>query len=197
MLNGFGVCYEFLAFYDAHGGQKNFGNPISSFEFQQDGRLVQYFEGARFEWHPELGTGQNVMLADLGRIYFNAHEDGSRMKSSQPLNAIPVLLSHPKSIQALSFVEKSVTLPDDTQKIYVIVQDQALGQVPDATGSVTIHLSKGQEVTYLVTTDQSGMAVIPAVAFKGQNPGELVTVDVEISYQGLKASSSTSFRIWR
>ena len=65
-LNGFGVCYEFLTFYDQHGGQDRFGNPISGSEFQPGGRLVQYFERARFEWHPELPAGQNVMLADLG-----------------------------------------------------------------------------------------------------------------------------------
>ena len=34
-------------------------------------------KGQRFEWHPELAAGQNVMLADLGGIYFNAHEDAT------------------------------------------------------------------------------------------------------------------------
>ena len=197
ILNGFGVCYEFLTFYDAHGGQSRFGNPISSFEFQPDGRLVQYFEGARFEWHPDLKPGQNVMLADLGRIYFNAHEDASRLKSNQAQDAIPVRITPPLSLRTLAFVGSSVTLPKDTQKVYVIVQDQSLSPVSGATGSVTIHLSEGHSLTYLVTTDSSGIAVIPEISFSGQVPGSLVTVEVAMSFQGLSAKADTSFRIWR
>ena len=48
VFNGFGVCYDFLAFFNQHGGLARFGNPISAFEFLPDGRIVQYFERARF-----------------------------------------------------------------------------------------------------------------------------------------------------
>jgi len=196
-LNGFGICYEFLTFYDQHGGQARFGNPISGSEFQPGGRLVQYFERARFEWHPELSAGQNVMLADLGGIYFNAHEDATWLNSSLPLDNIPLLIKPPLSLQALAFVARSVTLPDDAQKVFVIVQDQTLSPVPGADGTVTVHLSTGQSLVYPVTTDENGIGVVPSIAFNGQLPGSPVNVDVSMSFQGLTASTSTSFLIWR
>src|SRR5262245_52283031 len=42
----------FLEFWREHGGQLIFGYPISE-EIVEDGRIVQYFERARFEYHPE------------------------------------------------------------------------------------------------------------------------------------------------
>jgi hypothetical protein len=197
ILNGFGICYEFLTFFNEHGGQARFGNPISGSEFQPDGRLVQYFERARFEWHPELAAGQNVMLAELGGIYFDGHEDATWLNSSLPLDNIPLLIKPPLSLQTLAFVAKAVTLPDDTQRVFVIVQDQTLSPVPGANGSVTVHLSKGQDLVYPVTTDENGMGVVPSISFSGQLSGGQVAVDVSMSYQGLTASTTTSFLIWR
>jgi hypothetical protein len=197
ILNGFGICYEFLAFFSEHGGQDRFGNPISGSEFQPDGRLVQYFKRARFEWHPELAAGQNVMLADLGGIYFNAHEDATWLNSSLPVDNIPLLIKPPLSLQTLAFVARSVTLPDDTQKLFVVVQDQTLSPVPGANGTVTVQLTTGQELVYPVTTDADGIGLIPSRSFIGQLPGRPVTVDVSMSYQGLNAKTSTSFLIWR
>jgi hypothetical protein len=63
----------FRWFWQTRGGLPVFGYPISE-EFVEvnplDGReyLVQYFERARFEYHPEhAGTDQEVQLAHLGR----------------------------------------------------------------------------------------------------------------------------------
>ena len=196
-MNGFGVCYEFLAYFDEHGGLSVFGNPISANEFQPDGRLVQYFERARFEWHPELAAGENVTLADLGWIYFNAHEDSTWLNSEQPMNDIPIQISAPLSLKALVFVARSVTAPEDTQKVYVIVQDQTLNPVAGASGTVTVHLTTGRELAYPVTTDENGIGLVPALVFSGQQPGGLVTIDASMSYLGLSAGARTEFRIWR
>jgi hypothetical protein len=196
-LNGFGICYEFLTYFDEHGGLDIFGNPISGSEFQPGGRLVQYFEKARFEWHPELAAGQNVMLADLGGIYFNKYEHATWLNSSLPLDNIPLLIKPPVSLQTLAFVARSVTRPDDTQKVFVIVQDQTLSPVPGATGTVTLHLSAGEALVYPVTTDANGIGVVPAITFSGQLPGRPVTVDVSMTYQGLTTASATSFLVWR
>lgn len=57
----------FQSFYAANGGVEIFGLPLSS-DFDRDGLRVQYFERARFEWHPEFsGTQNEVMLSALGR----------------------------------------------------------------------------------------------------------------------------------
>jgi hypothetical protein len=61
------VGHGFKSFWEAHQGLYNFGYPISE-EFVEDGRTVQYFERARFEYHPELvGTPYAVQLGHLGR----------------------------------------------------------------------------------------------------------------------------------
>jgi hypothetical protein len=57
----------FLSFWREHGGVMIFGYPIGE-EIVENGRVVQYFERARFEYHPEhLGTPDQVQLALLGR----------------------------------------------------------------------------------------------------------------------------------
>jgi hypothetical protein len=57
----------FLNFWRANGQLNVFGYPITE-EFVEDGRIVQYFERARFEYHPEFfGTDAQVQLGHLGR----------------------------------------------------------------------------------------------------------------------------------
>ncbi len=57
----------FQRFYNANGGVELFGLPLSG-DFDLDGLRVQYFERARFEWHPEFGGTENeVLVSALGR----------------------------------------------------------------------------------------------------------------------------------
>ena len=61
----------FLVYWDANGGLPQFGYPISE-EFDErleDGKTytVQYFERARFEWHPENRPPYDVLLGQFGR----------------------------------------------------------------------------------------------------------------------------------
>jgi len=63
------LAYSFKKYWDQNGGLWQFGFPISE-EFQEDGYTVQYFERARFEWHPEFaGTQFEVLLGLLGNDY--------------------------------------------------------------------------------------------------------------------------------
>ncbi len=57
-----GVHFAFLAFWLAEGGLDRFGYPTSG-EFPENGHTVQYFQRARFEWHPETGE---VRLGAIG-----------------------------------------------------------------------------------------------------------------------------------
>lgn len=196
--NGFGVCYDFLTFFDRQGGVERFGNPISAFEFQPDGRIIQYFEKACFEYHPELGAGNTIRMTDLGRLYFNAaNEDPARLNAVPPMGNIPQPPASVLSLKVMVFVWRAVTLPSDTQKVYVIVQDQALKPVSGATGTVTVHLPTGQDLAYPVTTNASGIAIISGIEFSRQTPGSLVPIDVQVKFGGMEASATTSFRIWR
>ncbi len=55
----------FRSFWEANGGLEMFGYPISE-PFEQGGTLVQYFERARLELHPDLPSGSDVLLSRLG-----------------------------------------------------------------------------------------------------------------------------------
>ncbi|MDI3339269.1 MAG: glycosyl hydrolase [Sphaerobacter sp.] len=61
------LSYGFKDYWERNGGLAVFGYPISE-EFTENGYTVQYFERARFEWHPEYrGTPFEVLLGHLGR----------------------------------------------------------------------------------------------------------------------------------
>lgn len=70
---GYTVSGPFLAYWQAHGGLAIFGNPISEAQTERDTfrsrtALVQWFERARFELHPErAGTPYEVELSLLGQ----------------------------------------------------------------------------------------------------------------------------------
>jgi hypothetical protein len=196
--SGYSVCYDFLSFFDAHGGLNRFGNPISAFEFQSDGRITQMFERARFEWHPELPRGQNILLADLGSIYFyQVGEDPARLSKATPASgAVQSTSQTVISLKTLAFVWKAVTQPTDVQKVFVVVQDQTLSPVSGATGTVTVNLP-GQPLVYTVTTDTKGIAVVSGIAFQNIPSGTLVQISVTITYGTLKSNATTSFRVWR
>ncbi|MBK9711910.1 MAG: sortase [Kouleothrix sp.] len=80
---------SFREFFTQYGGRAIFGLPISEAfteTSQQDGQtyLVQYFERARFELHPELQWPATVALAPLGRSYLAAHP--APETASQPVD---------------------------------------------------------------------------------------------------------------
>jgi hypothetical protein len=63
--------YGFKQIWETRGGQPIFGLPLSSelIEATDDGQLrtIQYFERARFEFHPDQPDGKRVILTLLGR----------------------------------------------------------------------------------------------------------------------------------
>ena len=189
--NGKAVCYDFLDFFEQNGGEAVFGYPISGFEFLNE-RIVQHFQNARFEWYPENPEGSKVVLADLGRAYFNAvGEDVTRLTPVSASQIIEVL-----SIQARAFSWKAVTQANDVQTVYVIVQDQTLSPVQDAIAAVTIFFPNGSPRSVSLPTNQYGVVIIPFEVVD-QPPGGLVMVYVQVYYQGKTSSAVTSFRIWQ
>ncbi|MCX2727177.1 terpene cyclase/mutase family protein [Thermomicrobium sp. 4228-Ro] len=60
------LCAGFRAYWERFGGLAVFGYPLSE-EFVEDGMAVQYFERARFEWHPGAWPDRfDVLLTRLG-----------------------------------------------------------------------------------------------------------------------------------
>jgi len=190
--SGFRVCFAFLDFYQANGGAAQFGNPISPFEFQNN-LIVQYFEKARFEWRADRPEGQRVVLTDLGRIYFDQlAEDQAHLKPINPINAT---IENILSINARAFVTKAITLASGQQTVYIIVGSQTHQAVSNANGKATIHFSDGHAEDYFFSTNASGLGSI-TFNFASQKQGELVPIDIIVTYQGLSTTTTTSFRIW-
>ncbi len=186
------VCFTFLDFYKANGGPSQFGNPISPFE-SADGLIVQYFEGARFEWRADRGAEKWVVISDLGRLYFDQQkEDPAYLRPVQLSDATikPVL-----SLKSRAFVLKAVAQKDGTQTIYVTVQDQTLDAVENASVRVIVHFSNNTSQEYVFTTNARGIGQV-TFNFSDQKPGELITIDISVNYQGLTTTTTTSFRIW-
>ncbi|HUI89569.1 MAG TPA: hypothetical protein VLX61_12685 [Anaerolineales bacterium] len=64
---GHNVQGDFLRFYSSIPDPTTiYGYPITEEFTRKDGLQVQYFQRARFEYHPELPAGQRVTLTDLG-----------------------------------------------------------------------------------------------------------------------------------
>jgi hypothetical protein len=76
------ACGRFLEYWIANGGLAQQGYPITD-EFEEtnptDGRRyrVQYFERARFEYHPENAPPFDVLLGLLGREQYRARYPGA------------------------------------------------------------------------------------------------------------------------
>jgi uncharacterized protein YkwD len=69
------LSYSFLDFWRANGGVRILGYPVTE-PVSQHGSIVQYFERARMEYHPEkAGQGYGVELGLLGKEYLAAHPD--------------------------------------------------------------------------------------------------------------------------
>jgi hypothetical protein len=190
---GFAVCFSFLEFFDQYGGVGQFGYPISGFEYHEN-KLVQYFEKTRLEWQPWKPEGQRVVVADLGRAYFDQlGEDLGLIPPVLPLDATTQKMV--LSVRVRAFVWKAVTLANDAQAIFVIVQDQNLQPVANANCTSIVHWPDGHNDSYALTTNPNGVGVI-SLAFGAQPYGSLVYADVSCAYHGLNGNTTTSFRIW-
>jgi len=189
------VCYAFRAFFEAYGGVESFGYPISEIVLVNN-RRVQYFEYARFEWHPELPKGQQVVLSDIGRMYLDLKENPNLLlPSGQNIDRIPVTKGNIRELIIRAFPVNALTPAGSNQTIYVLIQDQSLRMVPNV--QVTL------EVSYLMDgVDSFGMPItngngITRITFPVKNTSiGVVDILVTAVYANITKISRTSFRIW-
>lgn len=67
VATGHWLCDGFNSYWEEHGGLEIFGYPITDEYRDENGVNVQYFERARFEWHPDAWPEQHdVLLGHLG-----------------------------------------------------------------------------------------------------------------------------------
>lgn len=188
-VDGFPVCYDFLTFFKDYGGVDQFGYPITGIQYQ-GGRLVQYFQRARFEWHPELPSGSKITLTKLGRQYFDLYES--------PILLLLNLQEYQPNLLSLhvhAFLNKPIAFADDTLNLSVIVQDQNLHPVENAQVSVEVRFSDGAENLYLMDlTDEHGITRL-SFTFTDASYG-MAELVVTVSSSLLQTQTRTSFRVW-
>jgi hypothetical protein len=94
----------FLFFYLSHNGVENFGAPLTE-AFMEDGRVVQYFERARFELHPENPEPYRVQLGLLGALYYGITDPPLKSTAIPPPDN-PNFRYFPESGQMIAFTIK-------------------------------------------------------------------------------------------
>lgn len=131
---------RFLAYWQQHGGLRQQGYPVSD-EFREvsalDGTayMVQYFERAVFEWHPEQAPPYDVLLTHLGRF---RHDRPPALQILAPRDGETVTLP--------TEVRYALTDPDGAlqsgAQLHAIVGDPATGFVleliPTGTAGVAL-----------------------------------------------------------
>jgi hypothetical protein len=187
------VCYTFLDFFNSNGGAAQFGYPISNFEIY-NGWIVQYFQRARFEWHPELPPGERVVLADLGREYFDTMgENPTRLKAVNNSNIPQLVLS----LQVRAFPARAVLSRAGTQTITVIVQDQKRLAVPNAQISMIVQLPSGKTIPIKDPgfTDDHGIIQV-TFPYDDTDVGTAVIYVTAVYNNDFQQQTLTSFRLW-
>ena len=185
------VCYDFLRFYETYKGAKYLGDPISNL-IEQDERIVQYFENARLEWRPELPAGQKIGVSNLGQIYYDRHVSSDGLDTT----GRNIIVSSIPEIKVNTFVSKALISANESQKIFVVVQDNNLKPIEGAMITINVHkpgeMGKGYRAP---ETDENGISVFQFNV--GDLPvKQLVNVDVKIEYSGTSTQSESWFRVW-
>ncbi len=189
---GYYVCFDFLTFFKANGGVSQFGYPISNFE-TQDGWIVQYFQKARFEWHPKNPAGQCVIVSDLGYQYFHIHNENPRRLSPSTQYNIPS--QAPVDIKVRAFVTRPILPLSGIQTLNVIVQNQANSPVENAEVSFILR-TPGMEgpPIEMNLTDQHGISRIQ-FPVQMDHPA-IIEIVVTVQYDTLQRQTKTSFQVW-
>jgi hypothetical protein len=187
------VCYAFLSFFDAHGGVAQFGNPIS--DYVKEGDLyVQYFEKARFEWHPELPADEWVKLADIGRIQFDQSGRSRGILGTNPAEFKGA--SEIVHLQAHAFVSKAVIKANSRQTLFVIVQDQNYQPISGAQVTAKVVLLSGQQQTIPIPiTDENGIAQA-TFDVGSQGASQMIQIKVQVTSNSFTSQTSAWYQIW-
>ena len=203
------VSYAFLDYFRSHGGLDIFGYPISEFMYE-GGRVVQYFQRARMEWHPESEVGSQISLANLGETYIERF--GIPGNYDDPIPPPSELGETPLSafrfgegtagpnqgvteLTVSASVRWAITGRQGTQTLYVYVDDQQRQPVSGAYVTMVARYPSNRQQVELGSTDESGFVkgsfeILPAP------PGERVIIDVTVTYQDLEETTQTFFLPW-
>ena len=188
---GHSICMKFRDYYVQNGGLDRFGYPITEFTIE-DGRIVQYFQRARMEWHPEKPEGQRILLAPLGSIYYKAAGlDPIRLAapgSGESFGAVT-------SLRPRASVVNTVAVVNGSQTAYVFVTDQLGRPIGGAAVTLVVHYPERDQAFTLPPTGASGTSfktfTVPKIS-----AGTIVSMEFIVTYSGIFGQTRTSYIIW-
>ncbi|MCX8061524.1 MAG: hypothetical protein N3D16_02965 [Anaerolineales bacterium] len=191
---GMSVCYEFLDFFEKHGGVRIFGYPISDVVIQ-DGFIGQSFQLLRVEWIGQNSITSPVRVSPLGKRYFSLVKEDQRLLAAALINS-----NAPQLVQALrlrAFPQNAIVSAEGMQSVFVLAQDQSDRPVANAQLSIHIFLPDGVE-PYPPAPKLSDANGIARFDFSYQSAQlGLAVIQIQGQYGDLQAASETSFRIWK
>jgi hypothetical protein len=153
---GHSVCLNFRDYFLQNGGVDRFGYPIGEFTVEGD-QIVQYFQRARMEWHPQKLPGQRVQLGPVGAQYYRmAGLDIRRLTADTGSLSIS---ANVRSLVARGSVINSVAVAQGTQTTYVFVTDQLGNPINGASVTLVVHYADGDEVFTLPPTSAAGTSL--------------------------------------
>jgi hypothetical protein len=188
---GHSLCLTFRDYYLQNGGLDRFGYPITEFTIE-DGHIVQYFQRARMEWHPEKLPDQPIQLAQLGKTYYMAAGlDPTRLQPSVGGDSFGGATTlHPRAS-----VVQPVTVANGQQTAFVFVTDQLGRPIGGASVTLVVHFPDGDQSYNMPPTTANG-TTFRTFALPQVPAGTLVSMDFQVAYSGLFGSTRTSCFIW-
>ena len=194
--SGHSSAYAFLSFYEQIGGDAILGNPITEPEVV-NGRISQTWQRARMEWWPENPPGQRVVLLDVGSVYASSRvprEWLAPVADSADAGAEPAPTPVATELYVMAMRAVTTLRPGDVQTVQVMVQDQTGRAVKGAAVRMVEVSRSGQWQLPASVTDGTGTLTI-SYAPAESTPGEIVTVEVAVTYAGLTRLVQTSYLI--
>jgi hypothetical protein len=188
---GHSVVYAFLDFFQTHGGIDLFGYPITEMHFE-DGKIVQYFQRLKMEWHPENQRAP-VHIADLGELCVNIDickvpPEGCAEGGDRPYTGIRALVS----------LKYSVMSTKSDQSISVLVTDKHGIVIPNAQVAIHLEYPNGEMLegsAYVLNTDQRGF-VRTSVPVNTALTGSQVIVKAKVTVGDQTTSAQNVFLLW-
>jgi len=191
---GHTVTSAFLRYFERRGGEDLFGYPISEM-MVENGRIVQYFQRVRLEWHPDNPPGLWVQLGKLGEIYLDQFPPPPEARDPSAGGSRRVVMPTVASLDMDVSVKYSFVGQNQPQTLYVFIYDQDSNPLAGAEVRAVIHFPDGDREIILAETNELGLSW---QAFDvGQVPvGETVAIEVVVSYGGIEGRTQTSFLVW-
>lgn len=191
---GHTVTSTFLRYFEARGGDGFFGHPITEM-MVENGRIVQYFQRARLEWHPDNPPNLRVQLGRLGEIYLDQFPPPPEARDPSGSGSHRVVLPDVTSLDVAASVSHPFAGQNQPQMLYVFVSDQNGTPLLGATVRAVLHFPDGNREIALTETNELGLSW--QIFDVGQVAvGETVSIEIIASYAGLERRTQTSFLVW-